>query len=166
MLFSKFILFKLQLQGDGGFSKNLNLKSWSLPSFSKPDLQSLSVTESHNGLSKYTRDPHQVPDTKRSISSVFRGSTDFASVARKISALGSSHWKHERNGSADGSIGSSRSSQLLPSAYNGHGKLLYGDKSPSLGASRGAPLWLEAGEAVGNTFQLYLFNSSKSFLMH
>lgn len=110
-------------------------------------------------MSKYTRDLHQVPDSHRSTSGIIRGASDFTSTARKISPLDGTHWKHERNGSADGSTGSSRTSQLLASSYNGHGKLLYGDKPPSPGAFLTTPVWLDSGEAVGNSFQLTLFNS-------
>lgn len=140
------MLGQLELQGDSDFSKNLNARSWSVPSLSKLDMHALPVTESLNGLLKYTKDLHQLPDTYRSSSSVFRGTTDFASAARKYLTLDSSHWKHERNGSADGSVGSSRSPQFLA----GHGKLLYADKSPSLVTSRATSLLLETGEAVAN----------------
>lgn len=147
----------MQRQEDGGFSKNLYSKSFSSTRLGKLDLQSLPLAETHNGMSKSIRDLHQVPDTYRSNSGVFCDASGFASSARKISSLDGSRWKHERNGPADGSIGSSRTSQLLASSYNGYGKLLYGDKSPSPGASRTTPVWLETGETVGNTFQLYFF---------
>lgn len=140
---------QLELQ-DGDLNKHLNAKSWSVPSLSKLDMHSFPVAEPHNGTLKYTRDHHQVPNVYRSPSGVFRGSADFGSTARKISLLDGIHWKPERNGSADGSIGSSRNPQFLASLHNGHGKLLYGDKSPKLGTSRAAPLWLESGEAVAN----------------
>ncbi|XP_020256938.1 polyadenylate-binding protein-interacting protein 7-like isoform X1 [Asparagus officinalis] len=147
------MLSQLELQGDGGLSKNLYSKSVSAPSLSKLDFQSLSVAEARSGLSNYTGDFHQVPEPYRSTSSVFRGSTDYVSTARKNSSLDSSNWKPGRNGNPDGIISSSRSAQLIANpSYNGHGKLLYGNKSPSLDASWTAPICLETGEAVANMY--------------
>lgn len=60
-------------------------------------------------------------------------------------------WKYDRNGVADVSIGSSRSSNVLASAYNGaQGRAIHGDRLQGRSLARAAPVWLETGDAVGN----------------
>ncbi|KAG1342615.1 polyadenylate-binding protein-interacting protein 7 [Cocos nucifera] len=134
-----------QIEVDGGF----NQKSLAAPSLSMLDFPALPVAGAQNGLSKYSReDIQQTSSTYRSPSTIFRGDIDFASAVRKLASQDSGHWRHEINGSADGGVGSSRSSQLLAGSY-GHGKMAYGDKLQDLSATRAAPVWLETGEAVG-----------------
>ncbi|XP_029123847.1 polyadenylate-binding protein-interacting protein 7 isoform X2 [Elaeis guineensis] len=133
---------------DGGF----NQKSLAASSLSMLDFPALPVAGAQNGLSKYSReDIQQTSSTYRSPSTIFRGDIDFGSTVRKLASQDSGHWRHEINGSADGGVGSSRSSQLLAGSY-GHGKMAYGDKLQGLSATRAAPVWLETGEAVANTY--------------
>lgn len=85
------------------------------------------------------------------------GATDFASAVRKLASQDSSIWKYNRNASQETTIGSSRSSHVLASAYNGgHGRLNYGDKLANRSSGRSAPVWLETGDAVGNVFLMKL----------
>lgn len=80
-----------------------------------------------------------------------RGAADFASTVRKLASQDSGMWKYNGNGSADDSIGSSRSSHMLASKYtSGHGKDTYNERLLQRGSARAAPVWLETGEAVGN----------------
>ncbi|XP_008782701.1 polyadenylate-binding protein-interacting protein 7-like [Phoenix dactylifera] len=137
-----------QLEVGGGF----NQKSLAAPSFSMLDFPALLVAGAQNWLSKYSReDIQQASSTYRSPSTIFRGDIDFASTARKLASHDSGHWRHEINGSADGGVGSSRSSQLLASSY-GHGKMAYGNKLQGLSATQAAPVWPETGEAVANMY--------------
>ncbi|KAG1366374.1 polyadenylate-binding protein-interacting protein 7 [Cocos nucifera] len=134
------ILTQLELQVDGGFNQNPNTKSLATPSLSIP---ALPVADAQNGLLKYTgEDKQQTPNTYRSASSIFRGDRDFASTVRKIATQSNGHCGYERNGSAEGVLCSTRSSQLLVSSY-GHGKMAYGDKLQSSGATQATPVWLE-----------------------
>ncbi|KAJ6816522.1 polyadenylate-binding protein-interacting protein 7-like isoform X1 [Iris pallida] len=50
--------------------------------------------------------------------------------------------------SSNSSAGSSKSSRLLASSFNGHGKLLFGDKTRSFAASQTVPFWPETDKAV------------------
>nr|AIZ68160.1 polyadenylate-binding protein-interacting protein 7-like protein [Albuca bracteata] len=146
------ILTQLELQVDANFSQKTNSKSAEAPSFNTLDFPALPAADSNNCASKFNgEDLHQVSNIYRSPSSISRGSVDFASTVRKLASQDSTHRKYERSSSADGIIGSSRSSQLLNSAYNGNGKLAYGDKVRS-SASRAVPLWLETGDAVANMY--------------
>ncbi|XP_020273397.1 polyadenylate-binding protein-interacting protein 7-like isoform X2 [Asparagus officinalis] len=72
-----------------------------------------------------------------------KAATNFASPPREVSPEDIPHWNHRKYGSPDGSTGSSRSLHFISSTFNGH-------KSPSVSASRVAPVWPEAGEAVAN----------------
>ncbi|ONK65382.1 uncharacterized protein A4U43_C07F36530 [Asparagus officinalis] len=137
------MLGQLKLKGDGDFSKNLYSKSLHAPSLRKLDLQSILAAEAQNRLSKYAKELHQIPDLYRSTSGVFQAATNFASPPREVSPEDIPHWNHRKYGSPDGSTGSSRSLHFISSTFNGH-------KSPSVSASRVAPVWPEAGEAVAN----------------
>ena len=156
----------MQLQVDGGLNQNQNLnsKALSAPNLSSLDFPALSVQDGQNGLPKYAGDdmgesvsPYRSASNdnmvlfKSSSSIPSRGAIDFASAVRKMSSKDSNTWKYERNGSADASVGSSRSAHVLASSYNGgQGRGIYGDKLQSRSSSRAAPVWLETGEAVGN----------------
>lgn len=59
---------------------------------------------------------------------------------------------HNSLPSSNTSAGSSKSSQLLASSFNGRGKLLYGDKARSFGPARTVPFWPETDKAVGDIF--------------
>nr|XP_029124334.1 polyadenylate-binding protein-interacting protein 7 isoform X2 [Elaeis guineensis]XP_029124335.1 polyadenylate-binding protein-interacting protein 7 isoform X2 [Elaeis guineensis] len=146
------ILTQLELQVGGGFNQNLNSMSLATPSLSMLDFPAPPVTDAQNGLLQYTgEDKQQAPNAHKSASSFFRGDRDFASTVRKLATQSNGHCGYERNGSAEGGFHSSRSSQLLVSSY-GHGKMAYGDKLQSSGATRAAPLWLETGEAVASMY--------------
>ncbi|GAB2222870.1 hypothetical protein Drorol1_Dr00017001 [Drosera rotundifolia] len=82
-----------------------------------------------------------------------RGSVDFASAVRKLASPDSNVWKFDQNGSADGFVGSSRTSNVLTSSYNdGAARSVYVEKYQGRGTARAAPVWLETGEAVGNLY--------------
>lgn len=161
------MLTQLELQVDGGLNQNLNSsKALSAPNLSGLDFPALSVAEGQNGVPKFAGDeiqqninPYRYSEKenllmfKSTSSAPSRGATDFASAVRKMASEESSIWKYDRNGSPDGSIGSSRSSHVLASSYNGgQGRNIYGDRLPNRGSARGAPVWLETGEAVGNMY--------------
>ncbi|KAL7165681.1 hypothetical protein ACSBR2_036543 [Camellia fascicularis] len=160
------MLTQLELQVDGGLNQNLNSKALSAPNLSALDFPALSVHDGQNGLPKYAGDDIQQSGSpyrssskdsmllfKSSSSIPTRGATDFASAVRKMSSQDSGIWKYERNGSADASVGSSRSAHLLASSYSsGQGRSIYGDRLQSRSSSRTAPVWLETGEAVANMY--------------
>ncbi|XP_008792861.2 polyadenylate-binding protein-interacting protein 7-like [Phoenix dactylifera] len=142
------ILTQLEMQVDCNFGQNLNSKSSPAPSLSMLDFPALPMAES-----KYNEEGlQQTPNSYRSPSSITCGTVDFASAVRKFISQDSGHWKYERSGSADGSVGSSRGPQLLTNQYNGNRKSAFGDKLHNAGAARAAPAWLETGEAVANMY--------------
>lgn len=109
----------------------------SAPNLSELDFPALSAQESQSGLLKYSGDdsPYRSANkddmlsSKSNYSIPTRGAIDFASAVRKMSSQESNMWKYDRNGSADASVGSSRSAHVLASSYNG-GQVrgIYGDK--------------------------------------
>ncbi|WOL01058.1 polyadenylate-binding protein-interacting protein 7-like isoform X1 [Canna indica] len=145
------ILTQLELQVDNGFEQNLESKSLPAPNLSPLDFPALPVADTQNGLSKYGGDIQHGSSAHRS-PGISRGEINFASTVKKLASQDSGHWKYDRNGSVDGSAGSSRSSQLLGSSYNGSSKIAYGDKWNSSAAVRSSPAWLETGEAVANVY--------------
>jgi len=121
------------------------------------DFPSLTEAESTNGMTKFNgEDTQQASNIYRSPSNVSRDAIDFASTVRKLASQESAHRRYERSSAADGSVGSSRSSQLLNSSYNVNSKLTDGEKVRSSAAGRAAPVWLETGDAVGNAQVIYL----------
>ncbi|KAK1301895.1 hypothetical protein QJS10_CPB12g01803 [Acorus calamus] len=133
------MLSQLELQVDEGFNQNLYPKTFSAPRHTALDFAALPVPDAQNGLSK----SHP--------SGMSRGVPDFASAVRKLASQ-NSHWKYERNGSADANIGSSRSQQLLASSYSGQGRSFYGDKSQRYNSDRTSPFWLDTGDSVENLY--------------
>jgi hypothetical protein len=104
---------------------------------------------------------------KTSSSIPSRGATDFASAVRKLASQDSGIWKYDRNGSGDASTGSSRSLNVLASAYNGgQGRTNFGDRLQNRGSARPAPVWLETGDAVGKYICLYVFFFCDEFLLY
>lgn len=160
------MLTQLELQVEGEFNQNLNLKAMSAPNLSAHDFPALSAAEGHSGAPRYSVDdfqqsvnPYRASDKenllffKSSSSIPSRGSIDFASAVRKMASRDTGMWKHDRNGSADVSIGSSRSSHVLASAYNGpQGRGIHGDRLQGRSLARAAPVWLETGDAVANMY--------------
>ncbi|KAK6129553.1 hypothetical protein DH2020_036711 [Rehmannia glutinosa] len=161
------MLTQLELQVDGGFNQTLNSKALSAPNLSAMDFPALSARDGQNDLAKFAGDglhqnggPYRSPEKQGTL--LFRsnsfipsrgGATDFASAVRKMPPQDSSMWKYERNGSSDASIGSSRSSQILASSYNGgQSRGIYGDRLQSRGSAHASPIWLETGEAVANMY--------------
>lgn len=154
----------MQLQVDGGFNQNqnqnqnLNSKVLSAPSLSALDFPALSPADRQNADDHQHRiNPYRPLEKdnllmfKSSSTAPSGGATDFASAVRKLASQDSSIWKYNRNPSQDTTIGSSRSSHVLASAYNGgHGRMSYGDRLANRNSSRSAPVWLETGDAVGN----------------
>ncbi|KAJ6745860.1 POLYADENYLATE-BINDING PROTEIN-INTERACTING PROTEIN 7 [Salix koriyanagi] len=159
------MLTQLELQVDGSFNQNTNTKTLSAPSLSALDFPALTALDNQNDSSKYNGDDLQqasIPYRSSNKDNMLlfkpggsfssRGAVDFASAVRKLASQDSSMWKHVRNGSADSTVGSSRSSHVLPSAYGGgHGRSIYADRQ-SRGSGRQAPVWLETGEAVANMY--------------
>ncbi|CAN1217104.1 Polyadenylate-binding protein-interacting protein 7 [Linum perenne] len=160
------MLTQLELQVEGGFSQSMNSKTLSAPNLNAMEFPALSMQESQTGTSKYARDDiqqsinsYQSPEKenlllfKSGASFPSRGATDFASAVRKMALQDSNVWKYERNGPADSTVGSSRSSNVLASAYSsGQGRGVYADRAQNRSSSRAAPSWLETGEAVGNLY--------------
>ncbi|KAG2666845.1 hypothetical protein I3760_15G084600 [Carya illinoinensis] len=151
------MLTRLELQVDGGFSENMNAKTLDFPA--------LTVLNSLNGPPKYAGDDLQQSGylfrSDKDSMLLFKsgscipsqGAIDFASAVRKLASQDSGIWKYDRNGSADDSIGSSRSSHVLNSAYNsGNGRSMYGGKLQNRGSTQMAPVWLETGDAVANMY--------------
>ncbi|KAJ9168141.1 hypothetical protein P3X46_019702 [Hevea brasiliensis] len=161
------MLTQLELQVDGGFSQNMNSKTFSAPNLSALDFPALPVQDSQNGPSKYAGDdlqqsgnPYRSSDKEnmllfKSSSSIPSrgGAIDFASAVRKLASQDSGMWKYDKNGSADSTVGSSRSSHVLTSSYSsGNGRGIYADRVQNRGSARAAPVWLETGEAVANVY--------------
>ncbi|KAF5445207.1 hypothetical protein F2P56_034274 [Juglans regia] len=159
------MITQLELQVEGGFSQNMNSKTLSAPNLGTMDFPALTVACSQNDPPKYAGD--DLPQSgslfgsdkdnmllfKSGSSVPSRGAIDFASAVRKLASQDSGIWKYERNGSLDATIGSSRSSHVLASAYNsGHGRDIYGDRLQNRGSARAAPIWLDTGDAVANMY--------------
>ena len=140
-------------------------KALSTPNLSALDFPALPVADTQNSPSKYAGDdlqhsgnPYRSSDKENillfkpnSPSPSRAGAIDFASAVRKLASQDSGMWKYDRNGSADSTVGSSRSSQVLASSYSsGNGRGIYSDRVQNRGSARAAPVWLETGEAVGN----------------
>ncbi|KAK4773495.1 hypothetical protein SAY87_028514 [Trapa incisa] len=164
------MLTQLELQTDGAIIPNQNKKTLSAPTLTVMDCPALSVTETQNSLQKYSGDdvgksgnPFTFTNKdnlvffKSSSSSPSRGAQEFASAVKELPSQDSGIWKYERNGSDNSSVGSSRNSQILSSAYSSsgiNGRVIYGDRLKSRASSRAPPVWLETGEAVGNTYSV------------
>ncbi|PWA54144.1 CTC-interacting domain 7 [Artemisia annua] len=157
------MLTQLELQVDGGFNQNQNLNSkvLSAPNLSSMDFPALSPADGQIGDDhRHHTNPYRPLEKDNLL--MFRssstmapsgGATDFASAVRKLASQDSSIWKYNRNASQETTIGSSRSSHVLASAYNGgHGRLNYGDKLANRSSGRSAPVWLETGDAVANMY--------------
>ncbi|XP_057502814.1 polyadenylate-binding protein-interacting protein 7-like isoform X2 [Actinidia eriantha] len=155
------MLNQLELQVDSGLDRNLNSKALSATNPSTLDFPVFSVQDGQHGLPKFdgayiqqTVSPHRFTSEdslllfKSNPSIPTRGSGDFASVVRKMSSQDSGTWKYDRNGSADASVGSSRSAQhVLASSYKGgQGRGIFGDRLQSRSSSWAAP------KAVANLY--------------
>lgn len=159
------MLTQLELQVDGGFNQNPNSKTLSAPNLSALDFPALPDSDIQNGFKEYSGEnlqqsttPYRTTDKdnlfffKSGSTAPPRGATNFASAVKKMPPQDSGQ-KYERFGSANASIGSSRSSQILASSYGGgQGRSGYVDRSHNYGSARGAPVWLETGEAVANMY--------------
>ncbi|KAF6146605.1 hypothetical protein GIB67_008891 [Kingdonia uniflora] len=161
------MLIQLEHQVDSGYGQNLNSKNLSTPNLSSLDFPTLPGSDSQNGLSKFGEDELQHSTTpyrasnKDSILSFnsnsyvpSKGAIDFASAVRKFASQDSGQWKYERNGSSTNpNVGSSRPSHVLANSFvGGNGRPSFGDRLQNTGSARGAPVWLETGEAVGNMY--------------
>ncbi|XP_071696598.1 polyadenylate-binding protein-interacting protein 7-like [Rutidosis leptorrhynchoides] len=134
------MLTQLELQVDSGFNQNQNSKV-----LSAPNLNAMDFPDRQNGVDHQQRINPYHP--------LFAGATDFSSAVKKLASHESSIWNYNKNPSQDITIGSSRSSHVLASAYNGgHGRLSYGDRLANRNSSRSAPVWLETGDAVANMY--------------
>ncbi|KAM0021212.1 putative polyadenylate-binding protein-interacting protein/7, CUE [Helianthus debilis subsp. tardiflorus] len=167
------MLTQLELQVDGGFNQNLNPKVLSAPNLSALDFPALSPADGQNGDDHQQRiDPYR--PLEKEILLMFKsssiapsgGATDFASAVRKMAPQDSSIWKYNRDPNQDTTVGSSRSSHVLASSYNGgHGRMSYGDRLINRSSNRSAPVWLETGDAVGNVLEEFICSSSNFFVM-
>ncbi|XP_023536132.1 pentatricopeptide repeat-containing protein At4g33170 [Cucurbita pepo subsp. pepo] len=160
------MLTQLELQVDGGISQNLNSKTMSAPNLSGMDFPALTVSGGQNGHPKFdgadlqqSTSPYLSSDKDDMLffkpsTAPSRGAIDFASTVRKLASQDSGMWKYNGHGSADDSIGSSRSSHILGGKYStgGHGKDTYSERLLHRGSARAAPVWLETGESVGNMY--------------
>ncbi|EOY30077.1 hypothetical protein QUC31_020451 [Theobroma cacao] len=160
------MLTQLELQVDGGFNQNLNSKTLSAPNLSTLDFPALTVSDGQSGPPKYAGDdlqhsanPYRTSDKENmlmfksgsSLSS--RGAIDFASAVRKMASQDSGIWKYDRNGSADSTVGSSRSSHALANTYSAApGRGVHANRLQTRGSARSAPVWLETGDAVANLY--------------
>lgn len=127
---------KCQHEVDSGFDQNLNVMSLASSRVSMLDSAALSFAETHaqSGLSKYNREDIQHnPTMHRSTSSISKGDMKFASTIRQLGLQDFHRWRPDRNGCADGHVGSSRT-------------ILYKNKS----AANSSSGWLETEDAVGN----------------
>ena len=87
-----------------------------------------------------------------------RGAIDFASAVRKMASQDSGVWKYDKNGSADSTVGSSRSSHGSANTYSAApGRGVYANRLQTRGSAHSAPVWLETGDAVGNILHLLKF---------
>ncbi|CAL0324271.1 unnamed protein product [Lupinus luteus] len=159
------MLTQLELQVDDSFNQNLSSKALSAPNLTTMDFPALTSPNGQITYAKYGMDNaqqsgnHYLSSGKdmlmfRTSSSIpSRGAIDFASAVRKLASQDSGIWKYDRNGSCDASTGSSRSLNVLASAYNGaQGRANFGDKSQNRGSARTASVWLETGDAVANMY--------------
>lgn len=159
------MLTQLEIQVDSNFIQNPSPKTLSSPNLTPMDFPALAPTNGQTTTAKYAADNVQqsgspyLPSGKdllmfKSSSSIpSRGATDFASAVRKLASQDSGIWKYDRNGSGDASTGSSRSLNVLASAYNGgQGRNNFGDRLQNRGSARPAPVWLETGDAVANMY--------------
>ncbi|URD91213.1 smr domain containing protein [Musa troglodytarum] len=84
-------------------------------------------------------------DAQRLANVYYENGCDLNSTIELISHYMDFHrWRSDRNGCGDGHVGSSRTIQLLASSLNGHGKVLYKNKS----AANSSSGWLETEDAV------------------
>ncbi|KAK2452793.1 hypothetical protein P8452_00500 [Trifolium repens] len=159
------MLTQLEIQVDSNFGQNPSPKTLSSPNLTAMDFPALASTNGQTTTAKYAADNVQQSGNpylpsgkdllmfKTSSSIPSRGATDFASAVRKLASQDSGIWKYDRNGSGDASTGSSRSLNVLASAYNGgQGRTNFGDRLQNRGSARPAPVWLETGDAVANMY--------------
>ncbi|KAL1833830.1 hypothetical protein ACET3Z_003481 [Daucus carota] len=158
------MLTQLELQVEGEINQNLNVKAISAQNLSARDFPAFA--EGHSGVPKYSVEesqqsvnPYRASDKenllffKSSSSIPSRGPIDFASTVRKMASQDTGMWNYDRNGSADVNIGSSRSSHVLASAYNGaQERAIHGDRLQGRSLARAAPVWLETGDSVANMY--------------
>ncbi|XP_058757645.1 polyadenylate-binding protein-interacting protein 7-like isoform X1 [Vicia villosa] len=158
------MLTQLEIQVDNNFIQNPSPKTLSSPNLTGMDFPALAPTNGQT-TAKYAGDNVQQSGSpylptgkdllmfKSGSSFPSRGATDFASAVRKLASQDSGIWKYDRNGSGDASTGSSRSLNVLASAYNGgQGRTNVGDRFQNRGSGRPAPVWLETGDAVANMY--------------
>nr|XP_004498833.1 polyadenylate-binding protein-interacting protein 7 isoform X2 [Cicer arietinum] len=159
------MLTQLEIQVDGNFGHNPSPKTLSSPNLTAMDFPALAPTNGQTTGAKYAADNVQQSGSpylssakdllmfKTSSSIPSRGATDFATAVRKLASQDSGIWKYDRNGSGDASTGSSRSLNVLASAYNGgQGRANLGDRLQNRGSARAAPVWLETGDSVANMY--------------
>ncbi|XP_018677855.2 polyadenylate-binding protein-interacting protein 7 isoform X2 [Musa acuminata AAA Group] len=94
---------------DSGFDQNLNVMSLASSRVSMLDSTALSFAETYaqSGSSKYNReDIRHNPIMHRSTSSISKGDMKFASTIRQLGLQDFHRWRSDRNGCADGHVGS------------------------------------------------------------
>lgn len=152
-----------QLEVNRGLHQNVNSKTFSDPVTEVMDFPALPMEDSQNSLPKFSDDniernasPYHSSEKNNLLmcnsGTPFpsRGAIHFASAVQPIPPEDTGVWKFENNGSANANIGSSRSSHILASSYQGPpARGMFGDRLRSHGSGRAAPIWPETGEAIG-----------------
>ncbi|CAN6483972.1 unnamed protein product [Victoria cruziana] len=156
------MLTQLELEVDSGFSGNISSKALSYPNLSSMDFPALPMPDSQNDTAKYAGDDlvqavnpctsGESENFRKSVFGATRSSTDFASAVRKLAPSESGSLKYVKNGSNDASTGTSRGSQRLTTSLTGSSRSQNGDRLLNCGTTRGAPVWLETGDAVANIY--------------
>ncbi|MBA0728553.1 hypothetical protein Golax_001443 [Gossypium laxum] len=157
------MLTQHELQVDGGFNQNPNSKTLLAPNLSTLGFP-VTVSDDQNGATKYAGDdlqlnvdPYLSSDKdnilifKSNSSLPSRGAIDFVPGIRKMASQDSGVWKYDRNGSANSTVGSSRSSHGLANTFSlAPGRGVYVNRLQTRVHSD--PAWLETGDAVANLY--------------
>ncbi|KAK8262027.1 hypothetical protein V6Z12_D13G228200 [Gossypium hirsutum] len=157
------MLTQHELQVDGGFNQNPNSKTLLAPNLSTLGFP-VTVSDDQSGATKYAGDdlqlnvdPYLSSDKdnilifKSNSSLPSRGAIDFVPGIRKMVCQDSGVWKYDRNGSANSTVGSSRSSHGLANTFSlAPGRGVYANRLQTRVHSD--PAWLETGDAVANLY--------------
>ncbi|KAK5773169.1 NEDD4-binding protein 2 [Gossypium arboreum] len=157
------MLTQHELQVDGGFNQNLTSKTLLAPNLSTLGFP-VTLSDDQSGATKYAGDdlqlnvdPYLSSDKdnilifKSNSSLPSRGAIDFVPGIRKMASQDSGVWKYDRNGSANSTVGSSRSSHGLANTFSlAAGRGVYANRLQTRVHSD--PAWLETGDAVANLY--------------
>lgn len=137
----KISFLTIQMQVDSGAHPTSNLNS-AAPNFTMGDFPALPSAETETILSNTSRPPIMTST-----------GSNFASAVRKVNPPEPRHGRLENKNATEygTSVGFSQISQISPRQYNSSIKSALGNKLPGGGPAHAAPVWLETGEAVGNS---------------